>query len=83
MSIQAKAAMSTMPAMPTMSTMLTMLDKPARLRFCICQTQPKLQQILRRQCCLNNGSDINNVSNVNNVNFEISILFFKSLSPNR
>ena len=28
------------------------LDKPARLRFSICQTQPKELQILRRQCCL-------------------------------
>ena len=27
-------------------------DKPARLRFCICKTQPKWLQILRRQCCL-------------------------------
>ena len=28
------------------------IDKPARLRFCICQSQPKNLQILRRQCCL-------------------------------
>ena len=27
-------------------------DKLARIRFSICQTQPKLLQILRRQCCL-------------------------------
>ena len=28
------------------------IDKLARLRFSICQTQPKLLQILRQQCCL-------------------------------
>ena len=29
------------------------LDKPARLRFSICQTQPKLLQLLRLPCMLN------------------------------
>ena len=28
------------------------IDKSVRLRFSICKTQPKLLQILRRQCCL-------------------------------
>ena len=38
---------------PPTSTGLTTMDKGARLRYCICQTQPK--QILRRQCCLDHN----------------------------
>ena len=31
------------------------LDKSARFRFCVCQSQPQLQ-VLRRQCCLGSPS---------------------------